>query len=86
MGGVSLGSCRVKKRILFFVFFKESKTAHSVSLHDNESEKKVENFASDDVVVDPDRPLRAGDVLQTLDPDPDRTEGVGQPPEGTAQF
>lgn len=55
-------------------------------LHNNECEKKVEDFASDDVVVDPGDPLRARDLLQILYPDSDRTERVVQPPERTALF
>lgn len=55
-------------------------------LHNNECEKKVEDFASDDVVIDPDGPLGAGDLLQILYPGPDCAEGVVQPPERTALF
>lgn len=55
-------------------------------LHNNECEKKVEDFASDDVMIDPDGPLRAGDLLQIVYPDPDCAEGVVQPPERTALF
>lgn len=55
-------------------------------LHNNECEKKVEDFASDDVVIDPGGPLRAGDLLQILYPDSDCAEGVVLPPEWTALF
>lgn len=60
------------------------KKYNSAHLHNNESEEKVEDLASDDVAVDPDDPLRAGDVLEVVYPDSDRAEGVGQAPERPA--
>lgn len=69
-----------KTRCFFF------KNAYSAHLHNDESEEKVEDLASDDVVVDPDDPIRAGALLEVVDPDSDRTEGVVQPPERTALF
>lgn len=62
------------------------KNGHSAHLHNNESEEKIEDLASDDVAVDPDDPMRAGALLEVVYPDSDRTEGVVQPPEGTALF
>lgn len=62
------------------------KNGQFVHLHNNECEKKVEDFASDDVVIDPDGPLRAGDLLQILYPGSDCAEGVVLPPERTALF
>lgn len=48
--------------------------------HNEECDEKVEDFTSDDVLVDPDDPLRTGDLLQVLDPAVNHAEGVVESP------
>lgn len=50
-------------------------------LQDDECNEKVEDFAPDDMLEDPDDPLRSRDVSQTIYPDVDHTEGVVEHPE-----
>lgn len=55
-----------------------------LDLHNDECEKEVEDFTSNDMVVDPGSPLRTGNFLNIFYPDSNHTEGVIQPPEWTA--
>lgn len=52
--------------------------------HNEECDEKVEDFTSDDVLVNPDDPLRTGDHLQVLDPAVNHTEGVVESPKRAA--
>lgn len=52
--------------------------------HDDERDKKVEDVTSDDIFEDPDDPLRTRDLLQTIYPDSDHTEGIVECPKRTA--
>lgn len=52
-------------------------------LHNNECDKKVEDFTSDDILVDPDSPLRTRDLLQIIHPMYNHTEGIVEPPKRT---
>lgn len=52
-------------------------------LQDDECDEEVEDFTPDDILVDPDDPLRTRDLLQVVHPDSDHTEGVVESPERT---
>lgn len=45
-------------------------------LQDDECDKEVEDFTSDDILVDPDGPVRTRDLLQIIYPLSNHTEGV----------
>lgn len=55
----------------------------TVHLHDNECDKKVKDFTSDDILKDPDNPLRTRDRLQLVYPDFNHTEGIVETPKRT---
>lgn len=57
-----------------------------MNLQNNECDKKEEDFTSDDMMEDPDSPLRTGDVFQIIYPMSNHTEGVVEPPKRTTLF
>lgn len=48
-------------------------------LQDDECDKKVEDFTSDNILVDPDDPVRT--LLQLIYPQTNHTEGIVESPE-----
>ena len=64
----------------------EAHTEHipwTMHLQDDECDEKIEDFTPDDILVDPDRPLRTGDFLQIIYPDANHAEGVVESPKRT---
>lgn len=57
--------------------------ACTMLLHDDECDKKVEDFTSDDILVDPDGPLRTRDILQIPYPNSNHAEGSVETPKRT---
>lgn len=49
----------------------------------DECDKEVEDFTSDDILVDPDHPLRTRDLFQIIYPDSNYTEGTVESPKRT---
>lgn len=52
-------------------------------LQDDECDNKIKYFTPDDVVVNPDDPLRTGKILQVVYPDSNYTEGIVESPKRT---
>lgn len=52
-------------------------------LQDDDCDKKIEDFTPDDILVDPNNPLRTGDLLQIIYPDSNHTEGIVESPKRT---
>lgn len=47
-----------------------------MDLQYDECDKEIEDFTSDDILVDPDHPVGMRDLLQIIHPDSNHTEGT----------